>query len=211
MQFIFDPCISCVFFPDAATGTEKAFPESTNSIRTTSLTTQHSTVATRTTDVPTDATDGATTRLGFVTAGGNATSYTNETQSRVTPAPATSPDLVTSSYHRGMGTTLNAFSDQSPTSDASTSQRGSGFTSTREARDDASLQTVHPEVKLTTSLEESGTLGNITDHPGNTSAPIDRVSSVDEGNFISNKKENAVLVGSAPVFALFQQWDTQYG
>lgn len=182
------------FLPDVATGTEKGFPESTNSIRTTPLTTQHSTVVTRTTHVSTDATDGPNTSRGIVTAGGNATSYTNETQSRVTPAPATSPDLFSFSNHRGTRTTLNAFSDQSPVSDATTSHRGSASASTREPRDDASPRTVQPEVTPTTSLEESSTLGNITDHPGNTSAPItlstvDRESTNNEGNFISNLKK----------------------
>lgn len=180
------------FLPDVATGTEKSFPESTLSTRSTSLTTQRTTVVPQTTDVSTHATDGPHTSRGIVTAVGNATSYTNETQSMVTHALATSPELFNSSVHRGTGTTLDALSDQSPASDASTIHGGPALASSREARDDASPWTVQPEVKPTTSLEESSTLGNITDHPGNTSAQTalssgDRVSSIDEGRyFISN-------------------------
>lgn len=186
------------FFSDVATRSEKGFPESTTSIRTTSLTTQQSTVVIRTTDVSTDATDGPNTSRDIVTAGGNATCYTNETQSRVTPAPATSPDLFSSSNHRGTRTTLNAFSDQSAASDASTSHGGSASASTRETRDDASPRSVQPEVKPTTGLGENSTLGNITAHPGNTSAPTalssgDRVPGINEGNFIIKKKNQMLF------------------
>lgn len=154
-----------------------------------------------------DATDGPNTSRGIVTVSENATSYTNEIQSRVTPAPATSPDLFSSSNHQGTRTTFNAFSDQTPASDASTSHGGSASASTREARNDASPQTVQPEEKPTMSLVESSTLGNITDRPSNTAASTalgtgDGVSGINEGNFISNGEEkNAVLVSSKPVFA----------
>lgn len=180
-----------MFLPDVATGTEKGFPESPNSIPTTTLTTQHSPVVTQTTDVSTDATDGPNTSRGIVTAGGNATSYTTEAQSRVTPAPATSPDVFSSSNYRGTRATFNGFSYQTPASDASTGHGGSASASTREASNDASPRTRQPEEKPTMSLAESSTLGSITDHPGNTSAPTvlstgDGVSTTNEGNFISN-------------------------
>lgn len=177
------------FLPDVAAGTEKGFPEPTSSRRTTSLTTQRSTVATQTTDVPTDATDGPKTSRGIVTAGGNTSPHTNEAQSKVTSGPATSPDLLGSSTHQGTRTTLNAFSDQSPASDASTSHGGSASASTTVAGEDASTQTMQPEVEPTTRLEKLSTVGNITDHPGNTSASTapstgGREPNINEGNFM---------------------------
>lgn len=177
------------FLPDVAAGTEKGFPEPTSSRRTTSVTAQRSTVATQTTDVPADATDGPKTSRGIVTAGGTTSPRTNEAQSKVTPGPATSPALLASSTHRGTRTTLSAFSDQSTASDASTSHGGSASASTTEAREDASPRTVQPEAELTTRLEKPSTVGNITDHPGNTSASTapgtgDRGTNIIEGNFI---------------------------
>lgn len=177
------------FLPDVATGTEKGFPEPTSSRRTTSLTTQPSTVATQTTDVPTDATDGPKTSRGIVTAGGNTSPLTNDSQSKVTSGPTTSPDLLGSTTHQETRTTLNTFSDQSPASDASTSHGGSASASTTVAREDASTQTAQPEVEPTMRLEKASTVGNIIDHPGNTSASTapstgDREPNVNEGNFI---------------------------
>ncbi|CAG00466.1 unnamed protein product [Tetraodon nigroviridis] len=170
---------------DVATSTEKSFPESTHSIYSTSLTPQHPTAATRTTDGSTDATGGPNTSLGVVTEGGNATSNRNETQSRVTPAPATSPDFSSVSNHQRTRTTLNPFTDQTPTSDASTSPGGSASTLTRAGWVNASSWTEQPEVKPTTSLEGSSTLGNNTDHPDSASASTvlstgDGVTSINE-------------------------------
>lgn len=186
---------------DVATGTEKSFTESTDSTSTPSLTDQHSTAAPQTTDVSADATDGPSTSRGIVTTEENATSYMNDTRSTVTSAP---------SNHQGTRTTLNAFTDQSPAGDASTRHGGTESISTRGATDNTSLQTM-PEIKNSTSLKEFSTLGNITDHPGNTHAPTVMStggikSNDNEGNFTSNgekKQGNAVLVSSESLFVLF--------
>lgn len=188
----------CLVLPDVPPGTEKVFTEPTDSILTTSLANQHSAAVTRTTAAPSDATDGPNTSRGLLTAGTNATSYTNDTQSRVTSAPATSPDLFSPSNHQGMRTSLNV----SP--DASTRPTDSASISTRETRDNALQRTRHPAVtpstvgqgRYSTSLEESSTLGSVTDHLGNTHAPTagsTGVSIINEGNIISNEMEIAVF------------------
>ncbi|TNM84833.1 hypothetical protein fugu_009011 [Takifugu bimaculatus] len=178
-------------------GTETSFTEATDSVRATTLTSQHPTTrtsqhpttqtsqhpTTTQTDVSTDATDGPNTSRGFVTASESATSHTNDTQSSVTTAPATGPAPSSSSNHQEMKT-------HSPVSDASTSHRGSASFSTRGTRDDTSLWTVHPEANPSTSLEESNTLGATTDRPGNTHATTalstgDRIPNNNEGNFLS--------------------------
>lgn len=109
----------------------------------------------------------------YVTAGQNVTSYANYTRSTVTSPPPTHADPYTSDNSSDQQTNQTHASSTSPfphhsaPGNLSTSYGTTVFNSTQGMRNESAIQTVHPDVSPSTSLESS-TLGGFTADSSNT-------------------------------------------
>lgn len=182
--------------------TEKSLIESTDSRHTTLPTTEHSTIDANvisTMSTGSDVTDNPNPSKVITTPGVNVTSSVNYTQTRVTSSPATHTDPyhITVSTDPEINSThtsnTSSFADQSVASDLPISSGSTVFASTEERRNESMLHSVHPEVKPSTSPEETSILAGVmenSDSPGLTSTLSDVNMNVieEEGNdyFTSN-------------------------
>lgn len=165
--------------------TEKGLIESTDSRHTTLPTTEQSTTDANvisTMSTGSDITDNPNPSKVITTPGVNATSSMNNTQTRVTLSPAahTDPYHVTVSTDPEINSThtlnTSSFADQLVASDLPISTGSTVFASTKERWNESMLHSVHPEVKSSTSPEETSILAGVmenSDSPGLTSALSD--------------------------------------